>query len=68
MMETREQREARWAAERAHQEEYRNSHEGRRAARIKEGLCVLENGFCVTHKTPDTMAHHFKMHPGAHND
>lgn len=56
--------------ERARQEAYRNSPEqkARRAARIANGLCVLEDGQCVTHGVPDTMRHHFEVHPDAYND
>lgn len=78
MPETQEQREARWAAERARQEAYRNSPEAQafRAERIASGLCVIDdrerNGltvsWCVTHDQPDTLAHHFSANPDAYND
>jgi hypothetical protein len=32
------------------------------------GDCALENGRCLTHNEPDTMAHHFSAHPGASTD
>lgn len=39
-----------------------------RLDRIARGLCVLEDGRCVTHDVPDSMSHHFAANPGAYND
>lgn len=77
MIETTEQREARWAAAAARQEAYGRSPEAQAlmAERITAGLCVTEPltgspwmRHCITHNVPDSMAHHFEVNPDADND